>query len=128
MKRIVIVLCAFLATCVVQMEAKEGRTGDGPQQEIPIKRKKYKDKDANRSPAFCPLMVYYHDQCVSMAFSYDIGTIALLVTNQTTGESWSGLLDSSMGEGGLCISGTSGTYTVSIMLTDGCEYEGTFKL
>ncbi len=128
MRRIIIVLCVFFGTCAVQMDAKDGRNGDKPQQEVPIKRKKYKDKDANRSPAFAPMVVYYQVQCVSLVFPYDIDTVVLLVTNTTTGESWSGLFDSSMGEGGLCISGTSGTYTVSIMLTDGCEYEGTFIL
>ncbi len=128
MRKLIIVLSIFFGACVVQMDAKDGRSGDKPQQEIPIKRKKYKDNDANRSPAFRPIMAFYQDQNIVLAFSNNIGTVALLVTNETTGESWNVLLDSSKEEGSLDISGVPGTYTVSIMLTDGSEYEGTFIL
>ncbi len=94
--------------------------------EIPIDVPKKKENPYSVIPLTC----YYSASLlkVGIRFKRDIGRVALLVTNETTGESWSGLLDSSMGEGSLCISGTPGTYTVSIMLTDGCEYEGTFIL
>lgn len=128
MKSTIFILMTIMLCVIQPMRANSSSLSlcNDDKHEIPIDAPKKKENPYSMIPMTC----YYSAALseVGICFRRNIGIVALLVTNQTTGESWSGLLDSSMGEGSLCISGTSGTYTVSIMLTDGCEYEGTFIL
>ena len=58
----------------------------------------------------------------------DLGSIEMIVTNLTTGETWSDTFDSDVSPHFLQISGAPGFYEITYLTSFGDLYEGTFTI
>lgn len=77
-----------------------------------------------------PLSVLFDDveSSVITTFYQNIGTVTITLTNETTGETSTTAVDSSLGTSTIQISGTSGTWLVQYVTANGTTYEGEFTI
>ena len=94
-------------------------------EEVDVKLEKgepYKDVDTHPR-TLIPIVCVYVDGEVQLTLLGDLGELTLTVTNQATGEHWSG-----MNALRLQTSTVTGTYLVQITTEDGSTYYGTYTL
>jgi len=68
------------------------------------------------------------ESSVITTFYQNIGTVTITLTNETTGETSTTAVDSSLGTSTIQISGTSGTWLVQYVTANGTTYEGEFTI
>lgn len=96
---------------------------------IPIKTGRYPKFQRDLTPV--PVDSYYNGllSSINTIVTSDLGDVDIIVTNLSTGESWSDSFDASMTpQFSIQISGTSGYYVIEYITEDGGLYEGEFLI
>lgn len=89
------------------------------------------DGDAydDRSLTIIPLEAYYQNGTIYLDFTYNVGNVQISVRNKTTGNSWSGTVNSADGMGEISIfGGGAGSYTLTFATAYGDCFIGNFNL
>lgn len=133
MKRVITffaaILMAFISVCpsfaytLNDADKKEDK-------EITIRIGNVRIGDNHRASARIPIKVSYVSfiSALSITFMNSLGEVEVNVTNHSTGDYLSGILDANAGTAILPISGDEGFYTVTFVRSDGTEYYGEFEL
>ncbi len=83
----------------------------------------------HRAPAQSPIMCFLEDDTNLVVTLLDnLGTISMEIENQTTGEYDQTYVNALVGPMVFVISGTSGLWSITFILTDGTVYSGEFNL
>ncbi len=84
----------------------------------------------HRSQVYIPIQAFYDDftSSIYIQFLLDIGDVNITVTNNDTGYSADFEMDSSLGTVILPISGESGLYDITFVLSEGGAYQGELYL
>lgn len=87
------------------------------------------DGSDDRGVVIIPLAAYYQGETIFLDFTHNVGDVEVSVRNTTTGNSWSGTVDSADGMGEISIScGGAGSYTLTLVTAYGDKYHGTFTI
>lgn len=82
-----------------------------------------------RGVVIIPLEAYYQGETIYLDFTYNVGRVQVSVQNTTTGNRWSGTVNSADGMGEIHISGGgAGSYILTLVTAYGDKYYGTFTL
>lgn len=82
-----------------------------------------------RGVVVIPLEVYYQGETIFLDFTHNVGNVQVSVRNMTTGNSWSGTVDSADGMGEIIIAGGgTGSYTLTLVTAYGDRFTGNFNL
>ncbi len=96
--------------------------------EIPLGEGKDESYD-DRSLAIIPLEAYYQNGIISLDFTHNVGNVEVSVRNTTTGNNWSGTVNSADGMGEISVvGGGAGSYTITLVTAYGDKYHGTFTI
>lgn len=78
----------------------------------------------------CAIESYYLGMfsAIQTTVTCDLGTIELIVTNLSSGETWTDVFDSSVTPHLFLISGAPGLYEITYLTSVGDLYEGTFTI
>lgn len=87
-------------------------------------------KPVLRTPAFISISAVYDSitECVVTTFTQNIGIVTVTLTNETTGETSTTTVDSSISTSTIQTSGTSGSWHVEYATSGGSTYEGDFEI
>ena len=87
------------------------------------------DVSDDRGVVIIPLEAYYQGETIFLDFTYNVGNVVVSVRNTTTGNCWSGTVNSADGMGEISISdGGVGSYTIEIVTEYGECFTGNFRL
>ncbi len=87
------------------------------------------DGSDDRGVVIIPLEAYYQGETIFLDFTYNVGNVEVSVRNTTTGNCWSGTVNSADGMGEISISdGGAGSYSVEIITEYGECFTGNFRL
>lgn len=82
-----------------------------------------------RGVVVIPLEAYYQGETIFLDFTHNVGNVQVSVRNMTTGNSWSGTVDSADGMGEIIIAGGgTGSYTLTLVTAYGDRFTGNFNL
>ncbi len=82
-----------------------------------------------RGVVVIPLEAYYQGETIFLDFTHNVGNVQVSVRNMTTGNSWSGTVDSADGMGEINIAGGgTGSYTLTLVTAYGDRFTGNFNL
>ena len=83
----------------------------------------------DRSLTIIPLETYYQNGTIFLDFTYNVGNVEVSVRNTTTGNCWSGTVNSADGMGEISIAdGGAGSYTLTLVTAYGDCFTGYFNL
>lgn len=87
------------------------------------------DVSDDRGVVVIPLEAYYQGETIFLDFTYNVGNVEVSVRNTTTGNCWSGTVNSADGMGEISIAGGGvGSYTLTLVTAYGDKYHGTFTI
>ena len=87
------------------------------------------DGSDDRGIVIIPLEAYYQGETIYLDFTYNVGRVQVSVQNTTTGNRWSGTVNSADGMGEIHISGGgAGSYILTLVTAYGDKYYGTFTI
>ena len=96
--------------------------------EIPLGEGKDESYD-DRSLSIIPLEAYCQGETIFLDFTHNVGNVQVSVRNTTTGNSWSGTVNSADGMDEISIfGGGAGSYTITLVTAYGDKYHGTFTI
>ena len=77
-----------------------------------------------------PFTAVYDPSQSSVVFEFlsDLGSVSVMVVNQTTGRTTQAVINAVKGTQSILISGDAGVYRITITLPDGKIYSGCFKI
>ena len=82
-----------------------------------------------RGVVVIPLEAYYQGETIFLDFTHNVGNVQVSVRNMTTGNSWSGTVNSADGMGEISIAGGgTGSYTLTLVTAYGDCITGNFRL
>lgn len=82
-----------------------------------------------RGVVIIPLEAYYQGETIFLDFTYNVGNVEVSVRNTTTGNCWSGTVNSADGMGEISITGGGvGSYTLTLVTEYGDCFNGYFNL
>lgn len=82
-----------------------------------------------RGVVIIPLEAYYQGETIFLDFTYNVGNVEVSVRNTTTGNCWSGTVNSADGMGEISIAGGGvGSYTLTLVTEYGEHFIGSFNL
>lgn len=82
-----------------------------------------------RGVVIIPLEAYYQGETIFLDFTYNVGNVEVSVRNTTTGNCWSGTVNSADGMGEISIAGGgAGSYTLTLVTAYGDCFTGYFNL
>lgn len=82
-----------------------------------------------RGVVVIPLEAYYQGETIFLDFTHNVGNVQVSVRNMTTGNSWSGTVNSADGMGEISIAGGgTGSYTLTLVTAYGDCFTGNFRL
>jgi hypothetical protein len=109
----------------------KAQTGNGDPTEIILGEGGSHDEGRNhRSPSVIPIEASYFafSSSLLLTFNNDLGSVIILVENQTSGWYFQTQINAISGSQLLPISGDVGLYEITFTLSDGHEYIGTFEI
>ena len=82
------------------------------------------------APALVPITAMYYSSFSSLlvSFRYDLGTVTVLLENQTTGDSSQTVINALQGPQLVPVFGEAGSYEIKFILSGGHEYIGFFEI
>ena len=87
------------------------------------------DGSDDRGVVIIPLEAYYQGETIFLDFTYNVGNVEVSVRNTTTGNCWSGTVNSADGMGEISITGGGvGSYTLTLVTEYGDCFNGYFNL
>ena len=87
------------------------------------------DGSDDRGVVIIPLEAYYQGETIYLDFTYNVGRVQVSVRNTTTGNCWSGTVNSADGMGEISITGGgAGSYTLTLVTAYGDCFNGYFNL
>lgn len=122
MKKFLLTILAliFVASGVFATTSMEGPVN------IPIKPIKIPTWPRPRQIVETIIEAYYSDGAITIVFNADLGEADIVVTNLTTGDSWSDSVEG-MGTTSIMLSDDAGYYTITIY-TEAGDYYGEFSI
>lgn len=127
MKKFILALVSIVVCVSVNANTMVLSNGD-TSRTIEIIIHKEQPKNAPRSVQLPQIVCIYDSGHILMQFTRDIGSVAITVTNQTTGEQWFDFADSADGYASIYTSDTEGDYNIFIETDSGSTYSGSFFL
>lgn len=87
------------------------------------------DGSDDRGIVIIPLDAYYQGETIFLDFTHNVGNVQVSVRNTTTGNNWSGTVNSADGMGEISVvGGGAGSYTITLVTAYGDKYHGTFTI
>jgi len=90
----------------------------------------YGGGQGHHAPALIPIEATYYPllSCILVDFLYDLGSVAVVIENQTTGAYSQTVVNATQGIHPFLISGDIGVYEITFTLSDGHTYIGSFEI
>ncbi|MCM1151979.1 MAG: DUF3244 domain-containing protein [Alistipes senegalensis] len=115
------VICGIAAIFTCRADEQKTRC-------IEIQIKQGPVKGAPRSISIIPVTCFYNSGTLSLTFIDEIGSVTVIVFNQSTGEQWIDYIDADDGYATMQISEDEGDYAIEIVTDTGICYSGYFTL
>lgn len=127
-----LVLFAFLAALLVSLPTSLYADGDDGEEGDPIDLtfEQQNGVPIGRSLGCLPMEAFYNAETGNLIVSFvqNVGNVTVVLTNMTTGAIASTVVDSSIGNCVLPVTGGSGLYRLDFLLSDGTRFYGYFHI
>ena len=120
MKKLFTLLCAIIIASVVLADNPKPPIAPIPINPVPI------NPDPIPLSLIADIEASYYNGALTVVFNADLGNADIVVSNLTTGDTWSDSV-TGVGSATLLLSGDEGYYEI-LIYTDGGDYSGEFTL
>lgn len=127
MKKMLLLFCVIaLAIDGNAMVIADNPTNTQPPVDVPIKGDKSETLTPKPFSLIADIEASYYNGALTVVFNADLGNADIVVSNLTTGDTWSDSV-TGVGSATLLLSGDEGYYEI-LIYTDGGDYSGEFTL
>lgn len=131
MKKIIILVVTMLSLLLFAFDLNAQEIiDDNGEDEIVISGGDVSGGGPNRGSSYIPLRAFFipSSSCISIYFLDEIGDVTITITNLSTGEYCSTIVDSQYGRELIPLSGGAGYYLIRIETSGGLAYYGYFSI